>query len=101
MQNPSATYNPDTFKSPSSRYAGFVFAAAINVGAVWAILNGLNIHPSIFVPPELKLHVIQQSDQTKTQTLPPPKPTMQKPFVQQVVVPQPQIDIAPTQQQQT
>ena len=102
MRNPRGTYGhlPE-LRSPSSRYAGIGLVGAIHIVAIWAIANGLNVHVSKFVPPELHLQVVPQTDQPKTQVLPPPKPTLAKPVVDNIV-PQPVIELqTQAQPQQT
>ena len=101
MQNLGATYSPNSFKSASNRYVGFAFAAAINLVAVWAILDGLNIHPSVvrYLPKPSR-----RSSNSPDQTAPskpvvePPHPTMVKPTTTTEVVPKPFFAVQPASQ---
>jgi protein TonB len=97
MRNPSTTYNPNSFKSPSGRYVGLAFTAAINLVAVWAILNGLNLRPSPPVPRDTTIQILPQTAQPKPVTAP-PRPVLAKPTATTPVVPKPVIDVQTTPQ---
>lgn len=89
MQNPSATYHLQSVRSPSSRYVGLAFTAAINVAVIWAIINGLTHRES--PPPLQPTHItFVKPDVLPTPTTKPPPPTMIKPTMPVVpVVPPP------------
>jgi protein TonB len=97
MQNLGATYSPNSFKPASNRYVGFAFAAAINLVAVWAILDGLNIHPSASIPPTTTIQILPQTAPSKP-VVEPPHPTMVKPTTTTEVVPKPFFAVQPASQ---
>ncbi|HEY1836708.1 MAG TPA: TonB family protein [Rhizomicrobium sp.] len=97
MQNPTAALAPQNLKSPSSRYVGMAFAVAINAGVIWAIVNGLNIHPGITIAPPTTVEILPQT--------PPAKPVAETPHLTllkptttatTVVMPKPIIDVQQT-----
>jgi protein TonB len=95
MQNPTTAFTPQSFKSLSNRYAGFALAAAINAGVIWAIMNGLNVHPTMFVPSPTTLQILPQTPPIK-HVAEIPKVTLVKPTTTTVVVPKPTIEVQQT-----
>lgn len=92
MQNLSAMHIPTT-RPTSTRYTGIVFAALINGVAIWAIMNGLNIHPSLPKLPDTTIQILKP-DAQPTPTIKPPPVNMVKPTTPtETVVPKPDIQI--------
>lgn len=100
MQNPSAAFAPQ-FKSPSNRYLGLVLTAAINAAVIWAIVNGLNFHPSSSQPTVTTVRFLKPNVQ-QMPTTKPPKPVLIEPTMARVpVVPKPIIPIEQTTDKNT
>jgi periplasmic protein TonB len=86
MQNLNAIHLPGT-RPTSTRYTGIAFAALINGVAVWAILNGLNLHPNPPPPPDTTIRVLTPDT--------PPVPPMKQPAVKMIIPTMPSTPTVP------
>lgn len=93
MQNLNALRMPGT-RSTSTRYTGIAFAALVNGVAIWAIMNGLNFHPSPPPPPTPTTVQILKPDVPPTPVTKPAQPTLIKPITTpEAFVPKPVIQV--------
>ena len=93
MQHPAIISHQQQSGPQSRRYAGLVLAAAVNVVAIWAILNGLNLNPVHTITPTTIIKVLTPTAPPKP--MQPPQPVMRKPVSNTDAVPKPIIDVPP------